>query len=219
MDGNVIALGEDLLPADGVPHAAGEAPGRIDRQERVEAVHLHPEGMGGVGHQTADGAQADNTQLLTLDFGAGKLRLAFFHQLGDFGTLALQGFGPFDGIDNFAGRDEHPGEDQLLDGVGVGAGGVEHHDAGFAAAVKRDIVDAGPSTGDGEQGLRQLRLVQGGGPHQNAVRFGDIVPDGISGTETLQAAGCDFIQGFDLHGTSLLISWLGIRYCRLQTAS
>jgi hypothetical protein len=67
------------------------------------------------------------------------------------------------------GGDEHGGDDQLLHGVGVGAGGVEHHDTVFRAAVNGDVVGAGSGPGDGPQGGGELIFVHGGGAHQDAV--------------------------------------------------
>ena len=53
-------------------------------------MNLHAQASGGVGHQDADGAQADNAQLLSLDLRADKSALALFHGLADRIPLALQ---------------------------------------------------------------------------------------------------------------------------------
>ena len=70
--------------------ALEKAPGRIHRDIRIVAVNLHAQASGGVGHQDADGAQADNAQLLALDLRADKSALALFHGLADRVPLALQ---------------------------------------------------------------------------------------------------------------------------------
>ena len=175
-------------------HRPGKAPGRIHRQIGIVAVHIHTQGFGGVGHQAADGAQADDTQLFTLDFGARKGGFALFHQLAHL-CLALEGLGPLDAGNHLAGADDHAGDHQLLHRVGVGAGGVEHHDAGFAALVHRNVVDAGARPGDGLEGIGERHIVHGGGADHDAVRVLHLAAHGVGRAEPVGAARGNLVQG------------------------
>ena len=76
---------------------------------------------------------------------------------------------PLGAAQNVTGGDEQGGNDQLLHRVGVGAGGVEDHDAVFRAAVDGNVVGAGAGPGNGPQGVGELVVVHGGGANQDAV--------------------------------------------------
>ena len=54
---------------------------------------------------------------------------------------------------------QHAAQNELLHGVRVGAGGVEHDDAGFGALVKRDVVHTRAGAGDGTAGFRKVHVV------------------------------------------------------------
>ena len=51
MEGNVVALGVDLVQAQGAVHRTGQVPGVFHGQEGIIAVHIHSQCGGGVGHQ------------------------------------------------------------------------------------------------------------------------------------------------------------------------
>ena len=74
-----------------------------------------------------------------------------------------------------AGGGQHGENDLFLHGVGVGAGGVEHHNTRFAATVDGNIVRAGTGAGNGAQGLGELIIVHLGGADEDAVGVGAVV--------------------------------------------
>jgi len=59
---------------------------------------------------------------------------------------------------------------QLGHSVGVGTGGVEHHDALLTAAVQRDVVHAGTGAGDGQKIVVEGGIQHVGAAHKDAVR-------------------------------------------------
>ena len=182
-------------------HPAGQVPGGFHREEGVVAVDIHAQQAGGVGHQDADGTQAHHAQGLALNLGPGELALAFFHQLAHLVPLALQGLDPVHGRGDLSGGQEQGAEHQLLDGVGVGAGGVEHHHALLGTLLHRDVVDARTGPGDGQQVFLQLHVVHGGGAHQDAVGGLDLRGEGVVFPQALGADGADLIQA------QYLIQW------------
>ena len=199
MDGHIVG---DLVQLVHVLHhvdVAVQAQGGVHRQEGVIAIHVHAQVQGHVAHQRADGAQADDTQGLLIELGAHKGGLALLHRGGHVHAL---GVGlllyPLGAAHDVAGGDEHGGDDQLLHGVGVGAGGVEDHDAVLGAAVNGDIVGAGAGAGDGPQGLGELILVHGGGADQDAVLVLYVVAHLKAGLVQMGQTGAgDLIQSLD----------------------
>ena len=83
---------------------------------------------------------------------------------------------------------QHAAQDELLHGVRVGAGGVEHDDAGFGALVERDVVHAGAGAGDGEQAFGQVHVVHGGAAHEHAGGLRDVVGKLVVGPEQVGSA-------------------------------
>ena len=147
---------------------AAQIPGGINRNVGVVAVDLHPQLDGAVGHPGTDGAQTDDAQHLAGNFIAHKLLFAFFHILLEVG-IAGQVLGPGRGRRNIPAAGNQHAHHQLGHRVGVGAGGVEDHDALFAAPVQGDVVDAGTRPGNGQQVGLELGVQQVGTPHQDAV--------------------------------------------------
>ena len=123
-------------------HGAGELPGVFHGDVGIVAQHVHAQRHARVGHQHADGAQADDAERLALQFGADELALALLHQLFHFRALAGERFAPLHAVDHLAGGEQHAGDDQLFNGVGVRARGVEDHDAALGQFVQRDVVHA-----------------------------------------------------------------------------
>ena len=80
---------------------------------------------------------------------AHKGTLALFHLLVDGGLAIGQALAPGDAVIDLSGGEQQGAEGQFLDGVGVGAGGIEDHDAGLGAAVRGDVVGAGAGAANG----------------------------------------------------------------------
>ena len=122
----------------------------------------------------------------------------------------------------FRAERSRPGEDQLLYGVGVGAGGVEDHDARFAASVQGDVVDAGSGAGDGASRLRAApcRAWRRSAP---GWRRGLAIssPQTVYGARRIvpgRRRG-NFIQGSESDTWNVILIRWRIRRCPLQTAS
>ena len=173
VDGQVVAAGQHVGQRDAVLHAARKAPRRVDADVGVVAQHLHAQSHGGVGHLGADGPQPDDAQHLAAQLRADKLLFALFHVLGQRGA-AFQALGPVDGVGYVAAARHQRAHHQLGHRVGVGAGGVEHHDAGGGAFVDGDVVGACAGPRDGQQAVRQRHIVQVGAAHQDALGLGGV---------------------------------------------
>ena len=169
MDGDVVAQGEHVVQVHAVVYLAAQVPGGVNGDVGVVAVDLHAQRNGAVGHAGADGTQTDDAQRLALDLVAHELLLALFHALGH-GGIPGKALRPLGGGGHIAAaRDQHP-DDQFGHGVGVGTGGVEHHDALLTAAVQRDVVDTGTGAGNGQQVVVEGGVQQVGAAHKDAVR-------------------------------------------------
>ena len=170
MDGDVVARAEDVFQIGDVVNGAGNLPCGAHGNERIVAVYVHAQLNGGVGNLGAYRAQADNAQLLALDLLAGELLLGLFGRLGD--VLVVGIFtAPIDASQDVAAAQKKCAQDDLLNGVGIGARGVEHHDAFIGAAIERDVVHAGASAGNGAKTGRELHVVHGSAANKNALGF------------------------------------------------
>ena len=170
VDGDVVGHPVQLIHIFHHMDMAVQAQGGLHRQEGVIAVHIHPQLQGDVAHQRADGPQADDAQGLAVQLRPSEGGLSLLHRGGQIhpGGVDLL-LHPLRAAQNVPGGDEQGGQNQFLDRVGVGAGGVEHHDAVFRAAVDGDVVGPRPRPGDGPQLLREHIVVHGGGADQDAV--------------------------------------------------
>ena len=181
-------------------------PGGFHADVGIVAPHLHAQLPGGVGQRAAYSAQADDTQPLVGDLMAGEFALALFHLLGDVGII-LVFLHPVDACHHIPAAQEHAAQGQLHDAEGVGAGGVEHHHAGFRAFLQRDIIDARAGSGDGHQIFGKLHVMHGGAAHQDGLGigygFGFLIvlrPEGL-------ALGGDGIEVMDLIHIAHLFSF------------
>ena len=178
-------------------HMLAQIPCGIHAQIGVVAVHFHAQIQRIVGHLGTDRAQADHAQHLAADLGPHKLLFAFFHAFGHVVT-ALQALAPLRGLGQIAAAGDQAAQHQLGHGIGVGTGGVEHHNALFAAFIQRDIIYTGTGAGNGLQVFAQLHLVHIGTAHQNAVRIGAFHQHlKLIGGQLAQANGRNGIQRFN----------------------
>ena len=183
----------------------GSTEGGVHGQVRVVAVDVHAQGQGDVGHQRADGSQADDAQGLLIDLRPDEGGLALFHHGGDIHAGVHLLPHPAGGALNVAGGQQHGADHQLLDGVGVGAGGAEHGDARLGAAVQGDVVDAGTGPGDGQQVPGEGIVVELGGAHQNGVLVLLGVGDDVSlPVKPADAHRGDLVHCFDVIHDSIL---------------
>ena len=171
--------------------------GGAEGQIGVVAVDRHAQRNGRIGHLNADGAQSDDAQGLAADLVAGEGLLRLFGGLGDAGIRRVLA-DPFISADDVAGAQQHARDDQLLHGVGVGAGGVEDHDACFRAAVDRDVVDAGAGAGDGAEVSGKFHFLHVRGTDQDAGGFFRAVREAVAAAEAGDPGGGNVVEAVDL---------------------
>ena len=169
MDGEDIGAAEDLFHGVGPLDLSAQVPGVLHGNARVEADDVEAQAQGCVGHLNADGPQPDDTERAAGQLEADELLLAGLDGLGDLGVVALEGVGEAGCRDEVARGDEQARQDQLLDGVGVGAGGVEHGDTALGELVHRDVVGAGAGAGHGQDRVLDGGVVELGRAHQEGV--------------------------------------------------
>src|SRR5699024_2273131 len=109
-----------------------------------------------------------------------ELGLALFDQLCDLRALPVEGARPVDAAGHVAAAQHQAADDQLGHSVGVGAGGVENHDAALCALVDGDVVGARARARNGQQAIGQVHVVHGGGADQNAVGHGLLLGDEVA---------------------------------------
>ena len=214
VDGDVVAAMQDIVEVGDVLDGGGQAPGGLGGNVRVVAEHVHAQIDGGVGHQRADGAQTDDAERLAGDLLAGKGLLRLLGVLADGGGVGVLA-APGGAGQDAAACQQHAAQDELLHGVRVGAGGVEHDDAGFGALVERDVVHACAGAGDGEQAFGQVHVVHGGAAHEHAGGLRDVVGKLVVGPEQVGSLGGDVVQAVDVAHEAPF----GVCGCGLRTKS
>ena len=149
MHGHEIRFFEQRREVCGL-YAVVEVQSALYRKVGVIADHVHAEVGGGVGDHHADGAQTDHAQRFAEDLVAYIGRLALFHGLGN-AFRAFERLYPFDGVHDLSAAEEEFADHEFFHRIGVGAGGVEHHDALFRAGGNGDVVRARARARHGEQ--------------------------------------------------------------------
>ena len=90
---------------------------------------------------------------------------------------------------------------KLHDGPGVGARGVEDHDALFRAGGQGDVVDTGAGPGYGQQVFRQLHFMHIGAADGDGITGVQIIGEGIVVCPQGGTLGRNFVQIMDtIHG-------------------
>ena len=193
MDGDIIAVCEDLIQLGNVLDRTGERKRTVNRQIRVIAPYLHIQANRRIGYLDADRTQADDAQLLARDFRAGIGCLALFGRRTDI-RRAGKRLDPVGALHHLAGSQQQRAHNQFLYRVCICARGVEHHDALLGAAVERDIVHTCARTCDALEVLGELHVVQLGRTHENRVVILKILRAGVLGrVEIVQADLGNFI--------------------------
>ena len=178
MNGDVVAVCENLVQVGNVLDRAVELECAVNRQERVVAPYFHVERNGCVCDLDADGAETDDAELLARDFRACVGGLALFSGRADV-RRALEGLYPVCALNDLAGREQQCADDQLLDGVRIRTRGVEYDDALLRAAVDRNVVDACACAGDALEVCRELHVMQLCGADENRVVVLEILRAGV----------------------------------------
>ena len=156
-----------------------KAPGGVDGEVRVIAYDLGAEGDEDVGHLGADRSEADDAHALAGELAACEALLGLLGALGDLRVVARL-VDPLGTADDVPACEQHAADDELLDGVGVGAGRVEDDDALLGAALDGDVVHAGARACHREQRGGGLDLVEVSTADEPCVRLGGVVHEGVS---------------------------------------
>ena len=187
VDGDVVGEGEDFVEGgDGDAEGLRAGFGEI----RVVGEHLHAEGEGALGDFGADAAEAEHSEGLAKELGAGErlaVPLAFVHGLDGFRDRTREG--------------EEVGERQLGGGDGVARGGVHHDDAALGSGFDVDVVDAYAGAADADKavgGGEDFAGDLGLGADQDGVdvrdQLQDLLRGGAVGLDDL-IAGLGFEEG------------------------
>ncbi len=150
MQTDKVSIGHQRAQVLDFVNLAGQSPCGINGQGRVVAKHGHTQIDCHAGHHGADGAQADDTKRFTCQLLAGETLLLGFQQFGHRCVIGhfIKGVDVGHARQNAARRQQHAGQNQLLDRVGVGAGRVEDNNATFSAVADRHVIDTCAGTGD-----------------------------------------------------------------------
>ena len=198
VEGDVVAVLINGLQIHGPVDQPGQGQSSVHRQEGVVAEHGHAQLGGDVGHLHADGPQADDAQHLARQLRAHKLALALLHRLLHVrpgGGLLLH---PGHAVADLSGGQQQSAHRQLLHRIGVGAGGIEYHDARLGAAVDGDVISARARPGHGPQGIGECIVVHVRRADQNTVLVFHIGADGVAGlVQYGQPGGGNLIQCLD----------------------
>ena len=177
--------------------SARDAPRGAHRHVRIVTVHVHAQVDSDVGHFGPDGAQADDAQLLALHLASGERLLRLLGRLRDVLVVGVVP-APGDAAGDVAAAQHEAAHHDLLHGVRVRAGGVEHYDALLGAAVERDVVHAGAGAGDGQQAIGERGVVQRGAADEHAFRLGEVVDELVVVGEQVGAVRRDVVEAVDV---------------------
>ena len=141
--------------------------------------------------------QAYDTQLLSLHLASGERLLRL---LGGFRDVLVGGVvaAPGDAAGDVAAAQHEAAHHDLLHGVRVRAGGVEHHDALFGATVERDVVTPAPARAMAWRLSGERGVVQGGTADEHAFRLGEVVDELVVVGEQVGAVRRDVVEAVDV---------------------
>ena len=206
VEGNVIRAGVQRVQLLHHLDVPVQPKGGVHRQIRVIAVHIHTQGEADVSHQRADGPQPHHAQGFAVELRPHKGGFALLHRGGH---VHVPGLGlllhPGRAADHIPGGQQHGAQHQLLHRVGIGPGGIEHHDARLGAALHGNVVHPGSRPGNGPQLLGKNIVMELGGTHQDGVLILHPVAGQIAlSGQALQTDRGNFIHGFNIiHGENL----------------
>ena len=201
-------------------HLPGKLPGVFYGDIGVVPQYPHAQGHARVGHQTAHRPQAHDAQGLTHQFRAGELRFSLFHQSGNGLALFGKGLAPVDSLGDFPAGQQKPRHGQFLNGVGVGAGGIEGHHALPGVNVDGQVIISRPCPGHAQKGIRNFCGMQIGAAHQYGLRGCFFRAHGISGGgQTFLVNRGNGVHGFYLYHHRCSLSYFCINSTRARTPS
>mmetsp|Transcript_23969 Transcript_23969/g.56496 ORF Transcript_23969/g.56496 Transcript_23969/m.56496 type:complete len:423 (+) Transcript_23969:366-1634(+) len=206
VDGDVIGTRNGGRDGIDEVHVAGQFHGGLDAETGIVSLDLHSQALGIAGGHGSDVSQSDHGEGLSLDL------LSTEHGLVLFDSLAGQSLCPevlhvVDSIHDFTGSQQHTAQDQFLDGVGVGTGGVEDGNSQFCHARDRNVVGTGTASRNGSHGLGDIVLLELVGSQQDCVGVGRIPASDVVLVlvEARQTNGRNLVEGLDLVFSLLVV--------------
>ena len=201
--GEVVAAAAQILECAHALHLAAQHPRVLNGNERIVAVGVHAQIDAGVGDLGAHVAQADDADALALELAAHKGLLGLLGIDLNRGVVGVVAH-PVHRLHHATARKHQHAQDELLDGVAVGAGRVKDDDALLGVLLDGDVVDAGATAGDGANALGQLVAVQVGRAHQDGVGLLGGAHKFVALAKLDFAVFGDVVDGLDLaHGKLL----------------
>ena len=168
MNGNVVALPAEFLERGRVPRLLADSPGAVHREVGIVAVNLHAKRDRRIRDFRADGAEADDTELLAANFRSDKLLLALLGFLRDIGRILMRR-NPVHGRDYVSRGKQHLANHKFLHAVCVCAGRIKDHHALLGEALQGDVVDTRSRPRHGQSRRAEFLLVHVRGAHQDAL--------------------------------------------------
>ena len=202
MDGYKIAVPIDIIDILNMMNGTGKIPGRVYGDKRIIAVNIHAQMRRRVGYLLSDSAKTDNSQLFPADFAAGKLLLLLFRQFSHIRIILLAVY-PLDTSDNISGSQKHPGQNQLLDPVGIRAWRIKNNNSLIRAAVKRNIIDSRAGAADCQKLARQFHIQHFCAADQYRVRLLKIIRLSVIISEAVQPDRSNRVQAMILKHNQL----------------
>ena len=206
--GDVVGLREEVIQLGDALHAvAGKLQRGVQREHGVVANNLHAEPERRLHHLGADGAEADHADGLARDLLAAEHGFVRLDALGDLVVVAAlllvdDVVHVVVALDDPARGEQQGAHHQLLHGVGVRAGRVEHGDAALGHLLDGDVVGARAAAHDAANGggdVVQLHLVRaehdahGGVGERRLVAGNHVLALGV----LVQTDGGDGVEGLD----------------------
>mmetsp|Transcript_7915 Transcript_7915/g.19104 ORF Transcript_7915/g.19104 Transcript_7915/m.19104 type:complete len:266 (+) Transcript_7915:523-1320(+) len=159
IDGDVIGAGDGGGDRINEIHVTRQSHGRLDTEARIITLDLHSQGLGIPSCHGSDVTKSDHGKGLSLDFLSTEHGLVFFDTFTG-QSLFSEILHVVDSIHNSTRCQKHTAQDQFLDGIGVGSGGVEDRNTKFCHARDGDVVGSGSASCDGSDGSRNIVLLK-----------------------------------------------------------
>ena len=197
VQGDEVALCEEFGDVGDVLDVLVEEQCAVHAEVGVIAEDVHAQLDRRVGDESADRAKSDDAQRLAGDLAADERLLALFDLLVD--VVAFERLHPIDALDDLAAAEDEAAQHQFFDGVGVGAGGVEHANALLGHLVDGDVVDSCAGSRDRLDGSGDFIVVHIEAAQNDRVGGGALGGDDIVvGAEHAGDFGADLVEFEDL---------------------
>ena len=176
MQAHRVRAAEELFQRPGRPHLRRELPGPGEGEPGVVPDHLHSERPRRVRDPDPDRAEPDDPEHPPRQLEPVEAPLPLLHRPLQRFALHVEGVHETERRQHVARGHEQPREDQLLDRVRVGPGGVEHRRPGLAQAFDRNVVDPDPGPRHRLHAVRERGGAQVRGAEEDRVRPLDLRP-------------------------------------------